>query len=77
MCGQKDSRSNIIQGNTSKSGLKCIRSIINKKNELNVMVYDIKSHTIIIGITESCANNYTTDAELAPIVIHLCLQIIK
>ncbi len=38
------------------------RSIINKKNELNIMVDDIKPH--IIGITESWANNDITDAEL-------------
>ncbi len=37
-------------------------SIINKKTELNIMVYDLKPH--IIGITESCANNDITDAEL-------------
>ena len=50
---QEDSRCNGIQGNTSKAGLKCeclnARSIIIKKNELNIMVYDIKPH--IIGIT--------------------------
>ena len=38
------------------------RSIISKKNELNIMVDDIKPH--IIGITESWANNDITDAEL-------------
>ena len=38
------------------------RSIINKKNELNIMVDDIKPH--IIGITESWANDDITDAEL-------------
>ena len=38
------------------------RSIINKKNELNIMVDDIQPH--IIGITESLENNDTTDAEL-------------
>ena len=38
------------------------RSIINKKNELNIMVEDIKPH--IIGITESWANSDITDAEL-------------
>ena len=38
------------------------RSIINKKTELYIMVDDIKPH--IIGITESCANNDITDAEL-------------
>ena len=38
------------------------RSIINKKNELNIMVDDKKKH--IIGITESWANNDITYAEL-------------
>ena len=38
------------------------RSKINKKNELNIMVDEIKPH--IIGITESWANNDVTDAEL-------------
>ena len=38
------------------------RSIINKKNELNIMIDEIKPH--IIGITESWANNDITDAEL-------------
>ena len=38
------------------------RSIINKKNELIIMVDDIKPH--IIGITESWAQNDITDAEL-------------
>ena len=38
------------------------RSIVNKKNELNVMVEDIGPH--IIGITESWANIDITDAEL-------------
>ena len=38
------------------------RSIVNKKNELNIMVEDIDSH--IIGITESWANTDITDAEL-------------
>ena len=32
---------------------------MNKKNELNIMVDDIKPHTI--GITESWANNDITD----------------
>ena len=36
--------------------------VINKKNELNIMVEDIKPHKI--GITESWANNDITDAEL-------------
>ena len=38
------------------------RSIINKKNELNIMVEDIDPH--IIGITESWANTDFTYAEL-------------
>ena len=35
---------------------------MNKKEELNIMVDDIKPH--ILGITESWAHNYITDAEL-------------
>ena len=62
----EDSRCKGIQGNTSKAEIKCVcmnaRSIINKKNELNIMVDDIKPH--IIGITESWANDDITDAEL-------------
>ena len=58
--------SNGIQGGTSKEEIECVylnaRSIINKKNELNIMVDEIKPH--IIGITESWANNDITDAEL-------------
>ena len=38
------------------------RSIVNKKNELNIMVEDIDPH--IIGITESWANTDITNAEL-------------
>ena len=63
---QEDSRCKGIQGNTSKAEIKCVclnaRSIINKKNELNIMVDDIKPH--IIGITESWAHKDITDAEL-------------
>ncbi len=63
---QEDSRCKGIQGSTSKEEIKCVclnaRSIINKKNELNIMVDEIKPH--IIGITESLANNDITDAEL-------------
>ena len=63
---QEGSRCKGIQGGTSKEEIKCVclnaRSIINKKNELNIMVDDIKPH--IIGITESWANNDITDAEL-------------
>ena len=63
---QEGSRCKGIQGSTSKEEIKCVclnaRSIINKKNEFNIMVDDIKPH--IIGITESWANNDITDAEL-------------
>ena len=38
------------------------RSIVNKKNELNIMAEDIGHH--IIGITASWANIGITDAEL-------------
>ena len=44
--------------NMSEAGYRCVclnaRSIVNKKNELNIMVEDIDPH--IIGITESWAN---------------------
>ena len=63
---QEDSRRKGIQGSTSREEIKCVclnaRSIINKKDELNIMVDDIKPH--IIGITETWANNYITYAEL-------------
>ena len=63
---QDASRCKGLQVNTSESGFKCVclnaSSIINKKNELNIMVDDIKPH--IIGIAESWANNDITDAEL-------------
>ena len=63
---QEDSTWKGIQGSTSKEQMKCVclnaRSIINKKDELNIMVDDIKPH--IIGITESWANNDITYAEL-------------
>ena len=63
---QEDSRRKGIQGSTSREEMKCVclnaRSIINKKDELNIMVDDIKPH--IIGITETWANNDITDAEL-------------
>ena len=59
---QEDSRRKGIQGNTSREEIKCVclnaRSIINKKDELNIMVDDIKPH--IIGITETWANNDIT-----------------
>ena len=52
---QEDSAWKGTQGSTSKEEIKCVclnaRSIINKKDELNIMVDDIKPH--IIGITES------------------------
>ena len=55
-----------MQGNTSKAEIKCVclnaRSIINKKNELDIMVDEIKPH--ITGITESWAYNDITYAEL-------------
>ena len=54
--------------NTSESGIKCVclnaRSIINKKNELNIMVDETKPHIIGRPITESWANNDITYAEL-------------
>ena len=63
---QADSGCKGIQGNTFKAEIKCVclnaRSILNKKNELDIMVDEIKPH--IIGITESWANNDITDAEL-------------
>ena len=63
---QEDSRCKGIQGKTTKAEIECVcinaRSIINKKNELNIMVDEIKPH--IIGITESWANNDIRDAEL-------------
>ena len=50
----------------SEAGHRCVclnaRSIVNKKNELYIMVEDIDPH--IIGITESWANTDITDAEL-------------
>ena len=50
----------------SEAGYKCVclnaRSIVNKKNKLNIMIEDIDTH--IIGITKSWANTDITDAEL-------------
>ena len=50
----------------SEAGYRCAclnaRSIVNKKNELNIMVEDIDPR--IIGITELWANTDITDAEL-------------
>ena len=52
--------------NISEKGYRCVclnaRSIVNKKNELNITVEDIDHH--IIGITESWANTDISDAEL-------------
>ena len=51
--------------NISEAGFKCMlnaRSMVNKKNELNVMVEDLDPH--IIGLTESWANKDIADAEL-------------
>ena len=52
--------------NMYEAGYRCVclnaRSIVNKKNELNITVEDIGPH--IIGITESWANIDITDAEL-------------
>ena len=45
---KENSRCNGIQGGTSKQEIKCVylnaMSIINRKNELNSMVDDIKPH---------------------------------
>ena len=53
--------------NISESGYKCVclnaRSIVNKKNELNIMVEDIDPQ--IIGITESWASIDITDAQVS------------
>ena len=50
----------------SEAGYRCVclngRTIVNKKNKLNIMVEDIDPH--IIGITESWANTDITDTEL-------------
>ena len=50
----------------SEAGYRCVclnaRSIVNTKNELNIMVEDIDHH--IIGITETWANTDITYAEL-------------
>ena len=50
----------------SEKGYICVclnaRSIVNKKNELNIMGEDIDPH--MIGITESWANTDISDAEL-------------
>ena len=51
----KTAGQNVMEGkNMSEAGYRCVclnaRSIVNKKNELNIMVEDIDPH--IIGITE-------------------------
>ena len=52
--------------NMSEAGYTCMclnaRSIVNKKNELNIMVEDTDPH--IIGITEQWANTDITNVEL-------------
>ena len=52
--------------NISETGYTCVsliaRSIVNKKNELNILVEDINPS--VIGITESWANKDIPDAEL-------------
>ena len=52
--------------NSTTFGYKCVclnaRSIVNKRNELNIMVEDTDPH--IIGITESWATPDISDAEL-------------
>ena len=54
------------QKNMYEAGYRCVclnaRSIVNKINELNIMVEGIDPH--IIGLTESWANTDITDAEL-------------
>ena len=62
---KKKSAKNSLESPT-KFGYKCVclnaRSIVNKRNELNIMVEDIDPH--IIGITESWATLDISDAEL-------------
>ena len=62
---KKKSAKNSMESPT-KFGYKCVclnaRSIVNKRNELNIMVEDIDPH--IIGITESWATPDISDAEL-------------
>ena len=56
----------ICPKNRSEAYYRCVclnaRSIVNKKNKLNIMVEDTDPH--IIGITKSWANTDITDAEL-------------
>ena len=53
---QEDSRRKGIQGSTSREEIKCVclnaRSIINKKDELNIMVDDIKPHCQVTHVTD-------------------------
>ena len=62
---KKTSAKNSLESPT-EFGSKCVclnaRSIVNKRNELNIMVDDINPH--IIGITESWATPDISDAEL-------------
>ena len=62
----KKSAKNSLENNSSEFGYTCVclnaRSIVNKRNELNIMVEDIDPH--IIGITESWATTSISDAEL-------------
>ena len=62
---KKTSAKNSLESPT-ECGYKCVclnaRSIVNKRNELNIMVEDIDPH--IIGITESWATPDISDAEL-------------
>ena len=63
---REDSRCKGIQGITSKADIKCVClnaiGIMNKKDELNIMVDEIKPY--IIDVTESWANNGVTYAEM-------------
>ena len=56
----------VCSKNMSEAGHRCVclnaRSIVNTKNDLNIMVEDIDPH--IIGITESWAKTDISDAEL-------------
>ena len=64
--GRADIYLNLEMPCMSEASYRCVclnaRSIVNKKNELNIMVEDIDPH--IIGITESWANIDITDVEL-------------
>ena len=61
-----DSKKKSAKNSPAEFGYKCVclnaRSIVNKRNELNIMVQDIDPH--IIGITESWATPDISDAEL-------------